>query len=147
MRSMTRMAVAGCMALAALTAVTVLGVGAPTAHAATSVSPFAGSWSGTWSIEDGPFGTFDWTISDAGVILGTVYSIPGDHTGAVVGHVGADGKLMFIGNVPGETPNEDGNGFAFKGTALIDGDGKLVVSAALAAAPFGWPLVAILERN
>ena len=40
MRSMTRMAVAGCMALATLSAVTVLDVGAATAEAAPDVSPF-----------------------------------------------------------------------------------------------------------
>ena len=48
MRSMTRVAVAGCMALAALSAVTVFDVGSPTAEASPSVSRFAGSWSGTW---------------------------------------------------------------------------------------------------
>jgi len=135
------------MALAALPAVTVLDVGAPTADAATSVSPFAGSWSGTWSAETGGFGTFDWTISDAGWISGTVYSIPADHGGAVAGHVGAGGKLVFIGNVPADEPSEDGNGFVFKGMAGIDGDGKLVASATLAAPPFAYSLVAILEKN
>ena len=154
MRSMTRMAVAGCMALAALSAVAVLDVGSSTAEAAPSVSPFAGSWFGTWSVVDSSedpavefFGTFEWTISDAGRITGTVYSITADHGGAIAGHVRADGKLMFVGMVPGDTPSEDGNGFAFQGTAVIDGDDKFVVSATLAASPFAWSLVAILERN
>ena len=61
-QSMTRWTLAGFMALAALGAVAVLDVGSTTAEAAPSVSPFAGSWSGTWSIEDHPeyFGTYDW---------------------------------------------------------------------------------------
>jgi hypothetical protein len=136
------MVVAGCVLLAA---VAVLDVGSPTVEAAPTASLFAGSWSGTWSITDGPFGTFDWTISDAGQIKGRVYSIPADHGGEVVGHVGADGKLRFTGMAPGDSPSEDGNGFPFKGTALIDGDGKLVASARLHAND--WSLVAILERN
>ncbi len=133
------------MALVALVGLGV--VGAP-AQADRPANPFAGSWSGTWSIEDGPLGTYDWTISDAGRISGTVYSITADHSGAVVGHVGADGKLSFTGMAPGDDPSEDGNGFSFKGTALIDGDSKLAVSAALHLSQGGtWSLVAILERN
>ena len=44
MRSMTRMAVAGCMALAALGAAAMIDVGLPTADAAPSPSRFAGTY-------------------------------------------------------------------------------------------------------
>ena len=43
-RSMSRWALAGCMALAALEAVAVVDVGTSTAEAAPSVSPFAGTY-------------------------------------------------------------------------------------------------------
>ena len=153
MRSMSRMAVAGCMALAALGAVAVLDVGSSTAKAEPSVSPFAGSWSGTWSIaalEKG--GTFDWTISDAGRITGTVYTTTFGTGGTIVGNVGADGNLMFIGFAPNDVPATGHNGSPFQGTAVIGTDGKLVASATgmFNAFPYnqvdGW-LVAILERN
>ena len=80
MRSMSRMAVAGCMALAALSAVAVLDVGSPTAEAAPSVSPFAG--------------TYDWdllrmTISESGRI-----SCPSE-TLDIGGRVIADGTYSF----------------------------------------------------
>ncbi len=142
MRSMTRMAVAGCMALAALSAVAVLDVGSSTAEAAPSVSPFAGSWSGTWShVEDEAVGTWDdWTISDAGRIAGSFYSITNSYGGGIAGHVDADGKLLFVGHAPQ-------SGYPFKGTAVIDGDGKLIVSVDQVCPPFPIPMVGILERN
>ena len=61
-----------------------------------------------------------------------------------MGHVGADGKLMLIGIVPRRAL---GNGFPFQGTAVIDGDGKLVVSVTGTWSGRGLSLVAILERN
>jgi len=71
-RSMTRWTLAGCMALAALSAVAVFDVGSPTAQAAPSVSPFAGSWSGTWSaINVELVGTYDWTINWDADAVGT----------------------------------------------------------------------------
>ena len=146
-RSKTRWTLAGCMALAALGAVAVLDVGSRAAEAAPNVSPFAGSWSGTWSVADPEIvGTYDWTISDAGQIKGTVYSFTADHGGALVGHVGADGNLHFVGMAPGGTPSEDGCGFTFDGTAVIDGDGKLVVSAK-GTWSGALSLVGTLERN
>ena len=145
-RSMSRMAVAGCMALAALGAVAVLDVGSATAQAEPSVSPFAGSWSGTWSdIGFDADGTWDLTISDAGRIKGTVYYIERDIYGAFVGHVGADGKLSFVGFAPAEVPNDKFNGIAWQGAAVIDGDGKLLVSVDRTTGDIS--LVAILERN
>ena len=149
-RSVTRWTLAGCMALAALGAAAVLDVGSRAAEAAPNVSPFAGSWSGTWAIPElGNGGTFDWTISDAGRIDGRLtHTGRPDGDGDMVGHVHADGDLSFVGMVPGDEPgNTWGNGYHFKGTAEIDDDGKLVVSAALAASPFAHPLVAILERK
>ena len=139
---------AGALALAALGSVAVLGVGAPTAEAAPNVSPFAGSWSGPWDIDELPdhYGTFDWTISDEGQITGTVHYTD-TRTGSVVGHVGDDGRLSFIGFV------DPGAGAApFKGTAVIDADGKLAIVAAgmFNGAPYNhdedW-LLASLERN
>jgi hypothetical protein len=146
MRSMARWTLAGCMALAALGAVSVLDVGAATAEAAPDVSPFAGSWSGTWSdIGFDADGTWDLTISDAGQIKGTVYYIQRDIYGAFVGHVGADGKLTFVGFAPGYEPSNQFNGVSWLGTAVIDGDGKLLVSVDRTSGDIS--LVAVLERN
>jgi hypothetical protein len=128
MRSMTRWTLAGFMALAALGAVAVLDVGSSTAEAAPSVSPFAGSWSGMWTVfeVDVPIGTgtFDWTISDAGRITGTVNTPPDG--GTIVGHVGENGKIEMVGYAPADDPLT-GNGVPFVGTAEIVVDGKLVV--------------------
>ena len=146
MRSMTRWMLAGFMALAALGAVAVLDVGSTTAEAASNVSPFAGSWSGTWShVEDDAVGTVDLTISDAGRINGTVHNTTDGSSGTNVGHVGADGNLEIIAFVPNDEPG-GGSGYPHQGTAAIDGDGKLVLSAA-ATWPGGPSFVAILERN
>jgi len=118
-----------------------------TAGAAPSVSSFAGSWSGTWSIaERGIGGTFAWTISDAGQITGRFEETTPGRGGAMVGHVGADGKLMFLGKVPSDTPGNGENGYPYQGTAAIDGDGRLVVSAA-GRDSARYSLVAILEKN
>ena len=145
MRSMTRWTLAGCVALAALGAVAGLDVGVTTAHAEPSVSRFAGSWFGTWSdIGFDADGTWDLTISDAGQIKGTVYYIQRDIYGAFVGHVGADGKLTFVGFAPAEVPDDKFNGLAWLGTAEIDGDGKLLVSVDRTTGDIS--LVAVLER-
>ena len=128
-RTMTRWLLAGLMSLTALGAAAVLDVGSKAAEAAPSVSPFAGSWSGTWAdIGFDANGTWDLTISDAGQIKGTVYLIQRDIYGAFVGHVGADGKLSFVGFAPADVPNDKFNGISWQGTAVIDGDGKLLVS-------------------
>ena len=139
-RSMTRWMLAGCMALVALGA-----VGAR-AQADPPANPFAGSWSGTWSdIGFDADGTWDLTISDAGQIKGRVYYIQRDIYGAFVGHVGADGKLHFVGFAPADVPNDKFNGLAWKGTAMIAGDGKLLVSVDRTTGDIS--LVAVLERN
>ena len=149
-RSMARWTRAGCIALAALSAAAVLGVGSRAAVADPSASPFAGDWSGTWTVvERGVEGTYDWTISDTGRIEGTVSNTTLEDGGAVVGHVGDDGNFNITGYAPNGVPGSGFSGFHFQGTAEIDGDGKLVVSAVgLGENPATRPsLAAILERN
>ena len=109
-------------------------------------SPFAGSWSGTWSIaERGLVGTFDWTISDAGRISGTVTNTTIGKSGKVVGHIGADGDLRFVAFAPSDTPGDGPNGVPFNGIAVIDGDGKLVISVNGTDSD-GPALAAVLEK-
>ena len=87
-RSMTRMALAGWMALAALGAVAVLDAGSATAEAA-SVSPFAGTY--YWASYQGPAPL---TISDGGRISGS-YAASRKSKGSVSGQVGDDGSYSF----------------------------------------------------
>ena len=148
--TMSRVLLAGALALGTLGATSGFTPCVATAEAAPDVSPFAGSWSGTWSIpERGIFGEYDWTISDAGRIEGTLYHAVNGMSGTLTGHVGADGKLGFTGMTPNDEPSSATNGFHFQGTAEIDGDGRLVVSViGLGESQPGRPsLVAILERN
>jgi len=148
-RSTTRWALVGCMALTALGAAAAVDVGFPTAHAAPSVSPFAGSWSGTWTIaERGLDGAYEWTISDAGRITGRVHRTQSGDDGDVVGHVGDDGSVDMTAFAPDDEPTH-GCGFHFQGAAVIDGDGRLVASVTgLGESQSGRPsLVAILEKN
>jgi hypothetical protein len=84
-RSMTRMALAGCLALAAMGAVAVLDVGSSTAEAAPSVSRFAGTYM------TGILGWLPVTISDAGRIAGS--SPYGDES--VDGRVRDDGSYSY----------------------------------------------------
>ena len=112
------------------------------------MSTFAGSWSGTWDVFELEVvvstGTLDWTISNAGQITGTVSSDTAG-SGTMVGHVGAGGMLMIIGHVPADEPSGGLNGIPFQGAAMIDGEGRLVVSATRADS--SRSLVASLERN
>ena len=62
-----------------------------------------------------------------------------------MGHVGADGKLTFVGFAPAEVPNDKFNGIAWLGTAVIDDDGKLLVSVDRTNGDIS--LVATLVRN
>jgi hypothetical protein len=142
--TMSRLVLTSALALGALAVIGGFTPGAATADAEPSVSPFAGSWSGTWAVAElGADGTWDLTISDAGRLTGRV-DITGADGGAIVGHVGADGNLMLIGFAPADDPLL-GNGAAFQGTAAIDGDGRLVASATRTDS--GRTLVAVLERN
>ena len=146
MRTMTKWTMAGALALGAFGAAAVLDVGTPTAEAAPNVSQFAGNWSGFWAdIGFDADGTWDLTISDAGQIKGTVYYIQRDIYGAFVGHVGADGKLTFVGFAPADVPNDKFNGISWLGTAAIDGDGRLLVSVDRTSGDIS--LVAVLVRN
>jgi hypothetical protein len=146
-RTMIRWTMASALALGTLGAIGGFTPGVATAEAAPSVSPFAGSWSGTWAhVEDDVVGTFDWTISDAGRISGAGYSITNDFGVTVVGHVGADGNLMFVAAAPADSPSDDPGAYPQYGTAVIDDDGKLVVSAT-GTWSGAFSLVAILERN
>src|SRR6188768_129498 len=150
MRSMTRVALAGCIALAGLGVVAVLGVGCPTAEATPSASPFSGNWSGTFEVtasDDPDFhraGTFDWTISDAGRITGTYFRTSGSVGGPFwfSGHVGDDGELTVV-------MHNEGGGVPHEGTAAIGVDGDLVASATDTFSPRAhtWSLVATLESD
>ena len=138
-KCLTAVAIAALVGVVALAPVT-------SAEASGEGSPFAGSWSGTWSAFDVAVvgtGTYDWTISDAGRLSGRL-NITGADSGAIVGHVGADGNLKFIGFTPADDPLL-GNGVPFRGTASIDGSGKLVVSAKRADSNLS--IVATLDRN
>ncbi len=86
-RSMTRWTLFGCMALAALSAVAVLDVGSPTAEAAPSVSPFAGTYA--WTSWPAPI-----TVSDGGRITSS-YSGFSRTKGSIGGRVNADGSYSF----------------------------------------------------
>jgi hypothetical protein len=150
--TVTRWALAGALALAALGPVGGFIPGAATAEAAPDVSPFAGSWSGTWSNDGaGHYGRFDWTISNQGRISGRVYPLPEDVSsgtgGAVVGQVGADGNIMMVGFAPNDAPDSGANGYPFHGTAEIDEDGTLVAMMTGAEGFGGNLLVAVLERQ
>ena len=145
MRSMTRWALAGFMALAALSAVAVLDVGSSTAEAAPSVSPFAGSWSGTWTGNNGYDGTLSWTVSDAGVLTGRITHTQIGDSGEIRGHVRADGLVRMVAFAPSDDPSVNGSGVPLQGTAGIDGDGTLIAS--LSATVTGASFVVILKRH
>jgi hypothetical protein len=137
------------MALAALGAAAVFDVGSKAAEAAPSVSPFAGSWSGTFSVADAQdpdfhrAGTFDWTISDAGRITGTYFRTTGDAGGPFwfSGSVRDDGDLVVV-------MHNEGGGVPHEGAAEIDGD-ELVASATDTFSPRAhtWSLVANRESD
>ena len=145
MRSMTRMAVAGCMALAALSAVAVLDVGSTTADAAPSVSPFAGTYD--WSSYDRWFYWY-WpapiTISDAGEITSSYFSGGGDEwsKGSISGRVSADGRYSFTVSSNGYTYHPRGSerwksSFRSAGNMASDAAGNIVGTEGTGAS-FVW---------
>jgi hypothetical protein len=71
-------------------------------------------------------GTYEWTISDAGRITGTIDGITSGRTGTVVGHVGDDGDLVLVRYTPNDDPSSGYGSYCFDATAVIDDDGKLV---------------------
>lgn len=92
MRSMTRWTLAGCMALAALWAGAIFDVGASTAEAAKSASPFAGTYVGAFHSKQ----LWKVTISDGGLIAGR-FSIGGGRGGYGImrGKISADGSYSL----------------------------------------------------
>ena len=127
MRSMSRMAVAGCMALAALSAVAVLDVGATTAEAAPSVSLFAGTYvSGGWPV---PI-----TVSDGGDISSS-YSGGGRTKGSMSGRISGDGSyslttsrtFIVSGDERGKTSYATSRG-TVAGSMALDADGNIVAT-------------------
>jgi hypothetical protein len=102
MLSMTRRAVAGALALAALGATFGFTPGVGTADAAPSVSPFAGSYVGA-----DPLGwSYPWpvTISSRGRITSS-FSVS-DRKGSIDGRVSADGSCSFTVSVSWVTDEE-----------------------------------------
>ena len=145
-RSMTRWALAGCMALGALSAAAVFDVGSRAADAAPSVSPFAGSyvgrdphgWYPSWAI----------TVSDRGQITSS-YSYPGTDRskGSISGQVSSDGsysitvsQTYFAGSIGG--PRDKGKDwvtatYTSAGSMALDADGNIVGTAG-AWGSFSW---------
>jgi hypothetical protein len=120
-RSMTRWAVAGCMALAALGAVAVLDVGSATAVAAPSVSQFAGTY--VWDRYSPPITI---TISDSGRIRAS----------DIDGRVLADGgysftwvRLVYIDGDPYEPSRLHKVRIQYFGKMAFDVDGNIVGTA------------------
>ncbi len=118
-RSMTRWTLLGCMAMAALSVVAVLDVGTPTAEAAPSVSPYAGTYAWTsWRTAI--------TISDEGLIA-SGYSIGGGRGGygLIRGKIRAGGKYSFE---LFKNSGRDGSTFEDKSTGkmALDADGNIV---------------------
>jgi hypothetical protein len=134
-RSMTRWAVAACMALAALSAVTVLDLGSREAEAAPSVSRFAG--------------TYDWdttpislpvTISDGGRIAASASSGGGEFSYEtdvnLSGRVAADGSYSFTKSVTvyfvdlfGKRNLVSKGNFKYAGKMELDAVGNVVGTA------------------
>ncbi len=134
-RSMTRLALAGCMALAAISAVAVLDVGSSTAEAAPSVSPFTGAyaWSG-W----GPV-----AISSGGRITSS-WGSPSSAAGSISGRVSSDGSYAFTMSVsyPKDPRNgDDGHKVTstHAGTMALDANGNIVGTPDTGAS-FTWLL-------
>ena len=128
MRSKTRWALAGCMALAALAALAALGAGAifdigsSTVEAAKSASPFAGRYVGAFH------STRVWTvtISDGGLIAGG-FSIGGGRGGS--GHM--RGKISTDGSYSIDlvtSSGSEGSSFEYKswGQMALDPAGNIV---------------------
>ena len=122
-RSMTRMAVAGCMALAALGAMAVIDVGSPTAEAAPSVSRLAGTYSSAgWPA---PI-----TISDGGRITSSYHS--SGSRGSISGRVSADGSYSYTVTDAERSADERENAhwhtssYSFTGNMALDADGNIV---------------------
>jgi hypothetical protein len=126
-RSMTRWALAGCMALAAIGAVAVLDVGSATADAAPSVSPFSGTYvSGGWPV---PI-----AVTDGGDISSS-YSGEGRTKGSMSGRIGRDGSyslttsrtFIVSGDERGKTSYATSRD-TVAGNMALDVDGNIVAT-------------------
>ena len=134
-RSMTRWTLAGCMALATLSAAAVLDFGAATAEAAPSVSRFAG----TYVDASGVFPTTI-TISDGGRItssysFGSLTYSDWTEKGTISGRVIADGSYSYTQHLSGTFIDPDfGTRFhsnrsdTFAGNMAPDAVGNIVGS-------------------
>jgi hypothetical protein len=102
------------MALAALGAAAALDVGSPTAEAAASVSPFAGTYVGA---VPGFSSNVSWdiAISDGGRITSSYSS--GKYKRSISGRVGADGRYSFT--VSETVPAMDGGERRTTGPAWV----------------------------
>ena len=134
MRSMTRTAVAGCIALAALSAVTVLDVGSTTAEAAPSVSPFAGMY-----LSD--VGPRTVAVSDGGQISGGYDD--GSLEMSIAGKVSAGGSYSFTVTTSTYNPVSprrirlSRSTTKSSGTMALDADGNIVGTPSTGAS-FVW---------
>ena len=122
-QSMTRWALVGVMAVAAISAAAVFDVGVPAADAAPSVSPFAGTYG--WSGWPTPI-----TISGSGAIKSS-YSYSGGSKGSISGRVGDDGSYSFMLSESyfEHGPREHGrhtSGYQSDGTMALDADGDIL---------------------
>ena len=123
-RSMSRWALAGCMALAAMGMSAVTGVGSATADAAPSASEFAGTYA--WSSWPAPI-----TVSDGGRITSS-YTGFSRTTGYINGRVGADGSYSFTVSETWADVPERGKTtwytYSYKSSGVMtpDADGNIV---------------------
>ena len=133
-QSMSRWALAGLLAVAAISAASVFDVGMPAADAAPSVSPFAGTYG--WGGWPTPI-----TISDGGSIKSS-YSNPGGYKGSIGGRVGDDGSYSFTRT---QSYFEHGardhgwhtSSYTSSGTLVLDADGN-IVGTPISGASFTW---------
>ena len=130
MRSMSRVALAGCMALAALGATAILDVGSRTAEAAPNTSPFAGTYA---------YNAWTFAISDRGRITGSYSLDYGGREfakGSLSGSVSDDGSYSFTvsengayywnGGERGEPLRRWKSNYALAGTMATDAAGNIV---------------------
>src|SRR5262245_57927954 len=93
-----------------------LALGATTAVADPSASPYTGSWSGTYhneTLENG--GTMEFSITAEGVLRGSFFNVTYGVPGTLHGTVKDDGRFHVIGK------SEVGSGQIYDGTMSISG--------------------------
>ena len=124
-RSMTRVALTGCMALAAFGAAAVIDVGTATAEAAPSVSPFAGTYVG-----DDPrslvWTPFTVTISDRGQVTTARSYFNRDKISGGVDAGGSYAVSVVVTLADSEETNLHTIKYSSYGTMALDGSGNIV---------------------